>query len=69
MTTEPEVCPKCGNELERVKQSYPAMLNSDQFDAIKAGDWYCEHDRTYWWQRASGLVESEHKSRRSEEDM
>lgn len=61
-------CPICGNELEYVKQSYPQMLNQDQFDAIKAGDWYCRTDRVYWWETAdSGLVRSPHKSRLNED--
>jgi hypothetical protein len=35
------VCPKCGRELERVRQSPTSPLNAEQFDAVKAGDWYC----------------------------
>lgn len=32
-------CPKCNLRLERVPQS--PYLNSDQWDAVKAGDWFC----------------------------
>lgn len=32
-------CPDCGNELVRVKR--PLYLNEDQWDATKAGDFYC----------------------------
>lgn len=35
-------CPQCGGELQRVRQESPRMLNDYQFDAVKAGDWYCE---------------------------
>lgn len=34
-------CPGCNGKLERVRQSGPRWLNDDQFDAVKAGDWYC----------------------------
>jgi hypothetical protein len=33
-------CPQCGESLNAVTNNGP--LNDDQFDAIKAGDWYCE---------------------------
>jgi hypothetical protein len=32
-------CPRCNRELERVKQT-SGMLNDDQFDAVKAGDYF-----------------------------
>lgn len=35
-------CPDCGNRLKKVFQSSPRMLNSYQFDAVKAGDFYCD---------------------------
>lgn len=38
----PPKCPLCGKELEPVRQSANSPLNSDQFDASKAGDWFCE---------------------------
>lgn len=49
-------CPACRGELTRVVGN--GMLNDDQFDSIKAGDWYCracpENGRgkmnyCYWW--------------------
>lgn len=52
-------CPKCGGPIERVVQSQNSMLNSYQFDAVKAGDWFCSacqsNDRghkslCYWWE-------------------
>lgn len=36
-------CPDCGKQLQPVCQSNGSYLNSDQFDAVKAGDWYCEY--------------------------
>lgn len=33
-------CLDCGESLERVVNRGP--LNSDQFDAVKAGDWFCK---------------------------
>jgi hypothetical protein len=35
-------CPDCGNDLQRVRQSEPKMYNSYQFDAVKAGDYFCD---------------------------
>ena len=35
-------CPECYNKLKPVVQSSPRMLNEYQFDAIKAGDWFCD---------------------------
>ena len=34
-------CPNCGGELGRVNRPFDSLLNDDQFDAIRAGDWYC----------------------------
>ena len=34
------LCPTCGGQLERVPRS--TNMNSDQWDAVKAGDWFCE---------------------------
>lgn len=34
-------CPCCKQPLQKVKQSSNSMLNAEQFDSIKAGDWYC----------------------------
>jgi len=53
-------CPQCGSPLQPVLQSPNSPLNRDQFDAVKAGDYYCEtcpdNDRgkkllCYWWER------------------
>ena len=52
------ICPRCGQSLKPVEQESGA-LNDDQFDAIKAGDWYCEHCKgsrgktgyRYYWDR------------------
>ena len=48
------LCPSCGQELQEVRQPANSMLNSDQFDAIKAGDFFCEQcrgnrDIAYFW--------------------
>ena len=54
-----EECPQCGTRLSPVRQSYSSPLNEDQFNASKAGDWYCpecpSNDRgksglCYWWE-------------------
>jgi len=34
-------CPDCGKPLEPVRQSPGSPLNVDQFDAVKAGDFFC----------------------------
>ena len=36
----PQKCPDCGKLLERVRYE-GGCLNEDQFDATRAGDWYC----------------------------
>lgn len=38
--SEPQ-CPKCKVPMRRVRNPSGSMLNDDQFDAIRAGDWYC----------------------------
>lgn len=52
------LCPQCRNPLERVRQSDYSALNRDQFDSVKAGDYYCSTCRDnsrgqsalcYWW--------------------
>lgn len=35
-------CPDCGVKLQKVTQSPNSMLNREQFDAAKVGDWFCE---------------------------
>lgn len=34
-------CPDCGNELEQVTYQAGCLYNREQFDAVRAGDWYC----------------------------
>lgn len=56
--TKQLICPQCRNKLIKVVQSCTSALNPDQFDAVKAGDYYCQtcpdNDRgssklCYWW--------------------
>ena len=35
------ICPECGQQLKEVKQSQHSYLNSEQFEAIKAGNFEC----------------------------
>ena len=51
-------CPTCGGLLGMVRQGANSMLNSYQFDAVKAGDYYCTACKggeaqgstyKYWW--------------------
>ena len=54
-------CPQCGYTLRTVFQSPDSSLNQYRFDAIKAGDYYCDvcppNNRSssnrycYWWRR------------------
>lgn len=52
----PHYCPKCSNPLQRVRQSVNSMLNAEQFDAIRSGDWFCDcggpdtDGYRYFWQ-------------------
>lgn len=57
-------CPKCKTPLQVVKQTGGMMLNHDQFDAIKAGDYVCEtcpdngrgkSGKCYWWKHELGI--------------
>ena len=52
------VCPQCGTKLTPVEQSPLSSLNADQFDAVKAGDYFCPRcpsnhrgiaPHCYWW--------------------
>lgn len=38
-----EFCPVCHAKLKRVTQEAGSMLNAEQFNATKAGDWYCDN--------------------------
>lgn len=50
-------CPNCGRTLYKVTRPKSSVLNDDQFDAIRAGDWYCTNctgfqsntGYRYWW--------------------
>lgn len=50
-------CPQCGGRLEAVTYPSDSMLNRDQFDSVRAGDWYCTNCKgiearsgyKYWW--------------------
>lgn len=35
------LCPMCGAQLDKVRNHAGSMLNDDQFDSVKAGDWCC----------------------------
>lgn len=35
-------CPKCHQPLQKVRRPSNSMLNEDQFDSVRAGDWFCE---------------------------
>lgn len=59
-------CPLCEKPLEKVRRSTSSPLNEDQFDAVKAGDWFCDCSDNgrgnapfaYFWNREleSGLL-------------
>ncbi len=34
-------CPDCDNELEEIVLPLNSMLNEDQFESVKAGDFVC----------------------------
>lgn len=60
VATKKLVCPKCGNRVEEITQSPNSPLNRHQFDAAKAGDYFCRsclsNDRgnspyCYWWEK------------------
>jgi uncharacterized protein YbaR (Trm112 family) len=36
------LCPSCRNPLKAVTQSENSMLNEEQFNAVRAGDYYCD---------------------------
>lgn len=55
-----KVCPQCNKPLQRVTQSSTSPLNEHQFDAEKAGDWFCDKcpcngrglaNYAYFWDR------------------
>lgn len=58
-----EVCPDCKAKLIKVRQSSNSYLSTNQFNAIKAGDYYCSDcaDKTtksgfkYFWEKDLGI--------------
>lgn len=52
-------CPKCGAGLMRVCYPIDSYLSRDQFESVKAGDWYCTRcadsstrsGYTYFWDK------------------
>lgn len=55
---ETKPCPQCGKPLERI--TYPGgYLNRDQWESVRAGDWWCEacpnngrgRSGAYFWNR------------------
>ena len=55
-------CPKCGKQMETTGDG-PYWMNEDQWDAVKAGDYFapCDtpnHDNgnCYVWKRDSGEI-------------
>lgn len=58
MSKEKPKCPQCGGPLERVRDT-SGTLNRDQFDSVKAGDFFCgacpsngrgKAELCYWWE-------------------
>jgi len=58
-------CPTCQTPLKAVKQTGGMAMNQYQFDAVKAGDWYCEtcpdngrgqSGLCYWWNSELGIT-------------
>ena len=53
------LCPQCKKPLEEVRYPDGCMLNRDQFDSIRAGDYYCTSCKgneaksgfKYWWEK------------------
>jgi hypothetical protein len=35
-------CPQCGKPLEEVRYPSDSMLNRDQWESVRAGDWWCK---------------------------
>ncbi|GMW02629.1 MAG: hypothetical protein AMXMBFR84_37650 [Candidatus Hydrogenedentota bacterium] len=52
------LCPQCDQPVKRVSRSPNSYMTEEQFDAVKAGDWFCDNcsgDRgqtgyAYFWQ-------------------
>jgi hypothetical protein len=55
-------CPKCGNDLLSTG-SGPGWMNEEQWDSVKAGDYFCEnsvHGLVYFRERDLVKVEPHH---------
>ena len=60
-------CPRCAKPLEHVTYPRGSMLNEDQWDAVRAGDWWCEtcpsngrgKAGAYFWNREIGAQEGQ----------
>lgn len=56
-------CPTCKTALKEVVQDSHSLLNSDQFDALKPGDWYCatcapdEGYKYKFWRNSQVLIQ------------
>lgn len=50
-------CPSCVAYLKKVRRDENSMLNAEQFDAVKLGDWFCDkcadhgEKYRYFWDR------------------
>lgn len=52
-------CPVCGGALQEVRYPEGSMLNREQFDSVRAGDYFCKACKgteaksgyKYWWKR------------------
>jgi ribosomal protein L37AE/L43A len=60
-----EVCPDCNTKLKTVRRFSGSYLSQDQFDAVKAGDYYCPNCNDeatkskfkFFWKRDLGIPE------------
>lgn len=58
-------CPNCGGNLKVVCNYFGSMLNDEQFDAIKSGDYYCDYCHgnrghsgfRYFWEKEISTLE------------
>jgi hypothetical protein len=61
-------CPQCGKDLHKVCNPSDSLMNDNQFDAMRAGDWYCDNcpsngrgnsPYAYFWDREVTTRQSE----------
>ncbi len=58
-TTPHPTCPGCRKPLQPVRYSRDSLFNREQFDASRAGDWFCDQcpgtrgrsGYRYFWER------------------